>query len=91
MVNCVICNKEFGADKQLHAHLKAHKMRMAEYYQTHFPRYDKHDKKIIKFKNKKQYLKADFNTRTNLRLWLKNQTQEKAQEYCAYEPTEAVL
>ena len=40
MVKCVICNKEFEQEKQLHAHLKAHKMRMAEYYQTYFPRKD---------------------------------------------------
>jgi len=79
---CKACNKEFETDKQLHAHLKAHKLLMVEYYQKYYPRYDLHDKKIIKFKNKEQYLNADFNSRTNLRLWLKNQTKEKAQEYC---------
>jgi hypothetical protein len=83
MVNCKICEKEFDLDKQLHSHLRAHKLRMAEYYQTHFPRYDVYDKKIIKFKNKKQYFESDFNSRTNLRLWLKSITEEEAKEYCS--------
>ena len=82
MVKCAICNKEFENDRKLHAHLKAHKMRMAEYYQTQYPRYDKYDGKIIKFKNKVQYFESDFNSRTNLRMWLKNSTVEEAKQYC---------
>ena len=52
MVKCKACVKEYATDRQLHAHLKAHKMRMAEYYQTYYPRHDKHDGNIIKFKSK---------------------------------------
>ena len=55
---------------------------MVEYYQKYFPRYDKHDGKIIKFKNKQQYLTTEFNTRTNLRMWLKSIDEEEAKEYC---------
>jgi len=79
---CKACDKRFETERQLHAHLKAHKLLMVEYYQKYYPRYDLHDNKIIKFKNKEQYLNADFNTRTNLRLWLKEQTKEKRGEYC---------
>ena len=79
---CQACEKVFETERQLHAHLKAHKLLMVEYYQKYFPRYDLYDKKIIKFKNKKQYLSADFNTRTNLRLWLKELPQKKREEYC---------
>ena len=79
---CKICEKEFDNDRSFHAHLKAHDMRMVEYYQKHYPRYDLHDEKIIKFKNKKQYFSDDFNTRTNLKLWLKNQSEDKAKSYC---------
>ena len=57
-------------------------MRMVEYYQTHFPRHDKYDGKIIKFKNKEQYFGADFNSRTSLRMWLKNSTQQEIKTYC---------
>ena len=49
MVRCAVCQKEFESDKQLHAHIKAHKLRVAEYYQTHFARYDKYDNSIIAF------------------------------------------
>tara|TARA_R100000808_G_C2152597_1_gene162163 strand:- start:4554 stop:5537 length:984 start_codon:yes stop_codon:yes gene_type:complete len=82
MVNCSVCQKEFEGDRQLHAHIKAHDMRVAEYYQSQFPRYDKYDKNIIKFKNKDQYLSSDFNSRTNLKNWLKSVTIPEAQEYC---------
>ena len=57
-------------------------MRMVEYYQSQFPRYDKYDGKIIKFKNKEQYFEADFNSRTNLRMWLKNSDTEEVKKYC---------
>ena len=82
MVNCCICNKEFDSDRQLHAHIKAHKIRVVEYYQTHYPRYDMYDKKIIKFKNKEQYLSSDFNSRVTLKKWLKESSKEEAQDYC---------
>ena len=49
---CKVCDKTFATERSLHAHLKAHKLRLAEYYQTYYPRYDKHDGSIIKFKNK---------------------------------------
>ena len=57
-------------------------MRMVEYYQKHFPRHDLYDKKIIKFKNLEQYFSTDFNTRTNLRLWLKSISKEEAMNFC---------
>lgn len=82
MPTCKICKKEFETDRQLHAHLKAHKLTMIEYYQQEYPRYDLYNKKIIKFKNKQQYLNADFNSRTNLRMWLKNVPEDEAKEYC---------
>ena len=82
MVKCLVCGKEFENDRSLHAHLKAHKLRMAEYYQTYLPRTDKHDGKIIKFKNKEHYLSADFNNKKNLKLWLDKVPEEEAKEYC---------
>ena len=35
-VKCAVCGKEFETERQLHGHLKAHKLRMAEYYQKYF-------------------------------------------------------
>lgn len=83
MVKCAICGKEFQTDKQLHAHLKAHKLRVAEYYQQEFPRHDKFDKSIIKFKNKEQYLSSDFNSRITLKKWLKEASEAEAKQYCS--------
>lgn len=81
-VACKVCSEEFPSEANLHKHLKVHELRLAEYYQTHYPRYDVYNKEIIKFKNKEQYFSSEFNSRTNLRMWLKAQTVEKAKEYC---------
>jgi len=82
MVSCKVCEKDFENDSSLHRHLRAHDMRMAEYYQTHFPRHDLHTGEIIKFKNKCQYLSSDFNSRIHLKHWLKNQEPKTAKKYC---------
>ena len=82
MVECNICKKEFKEDKNLHLHIKAHKLAIGSYYHTQFPKYDRHTKELIKFKNKQQYFSADFNTKKNLKCWLKNASLEKAREYC---------
>lgn len=82
MVNCEICKKEFESDKSLHAHIKAHKLLVVEYYQNVFPRFDKHDGSIIKFKNKEQYLSTDFNSRTNLKMWIQQGDKEEVKNYC---------
>ena len=79
---CQICEKEFSSDMSLHKHLKAHKLRMAEYYQQCHPRHDLYDGKLIKFKNKDQYFSTDFNSRTNLKMWLKEAPEEDSKKYC---------
>lgn len=78
---CKVCEKEFETERQLHAHLKAHKLRVAAYYQKYYPRYDLYDQKIIKFKSKDYYFSNDFNTRVNQLKWLKQQPLDKAKEY----------
>ena len=82
MVNCKVCEKEFESDRKLHAHIKAHDMRVVEYYQSQYPRHDKQDKKIIKFKSKEQYFSSDFNTRTNLKKWISEAPREDVKTYC---------
>ena len=82
MVKCQECGKEFEKDKGLHLHLKAHKLSIADYYHKHYPRKDLHTGHLIKFKNKDQYFASDFNSKGNLKNWLKRIPIEKAQEYC---------
>lgn len=82
MVKCLICDEVFEKDKGLHMHLRSHSMRMVEYYQKFFPRKDLLTGEIIKFKNKDYYFSRDFNTKTNLKSWLKNQSTDKRKDYC---------
>ena len=79
---CKSCDKGFLTERQLHAHIKIHNLRLVEYYQLHYPKYDLFDGKLIKFKTKEQYLHTDFNSRENLKLWLKAQTIEESKKYC---------
>ena len=81
-VICKECGKTFKTERQLHSHIKVHKLRVVGYYQKHYPRYDLYDQKIIKYKTKEQYFSTDFNSRTNLRLWLKERPLEEAVRYC---------
>lgn len=82
-VACQVCQLEASDDKSLHKHLKVHDLRIAEYYQKYHPKLDLHDKSLIKFKNKDQYLSSDFNTRQNLKSWLESVDKEEAKKYCA--------
>lgn len=78
---CKICSEDFDTESALHKHLKAHKLRIIEYYQIHFPRYDLYDKKIINFKNKEQYLSTEFNSRLNLKKWINENPKEIVEKY----------
>lgn len=78
---CKVCSKSFPDDTALHHHLKAHKLRQAEYYQKYYPRFDRYDNNIIKFKNKEQYFSAIFNSKKNLKCWLSCVTPRLAQSY----------
>lgn len=78
---CLECNKDFKNDISLHKHFRTHKMRVAQYYQKYFPRYDKYDNSLIRFKSKEFYFNNDFNSRNNLKLWLDNVTKDEAKAY----------
>lgn len=82
LLTCKIDGEAFPSEKELHKHIRKHSLRLAEYYQKYHPRYDLHDNKIIKFKNKEYYFSHDFNSKTSLKAWLKSQPQSKAKEYC---------
>jgi len=79
---CQVCKKTFEDEARLHKHLKSHKLLIAEYYQTYFPRYDKLDRSLILFRNKEQYLTTDFNSRRNLRIWLEREDVNIVRAYC---------
>lgn len=81
MVKCKVCEKEFETDRKLHAHLKAHKMKMVEYYHKYEPRKDLFSGEFIEFKSKDFYFSNDFNCKNNMRNWLKKQPKKIQKEY----------
>jgi hypothetical protein len=82
MVKCKVDGEEFATEKELHMHLRKHKLRMAEYYQKYYPRRDLLTEDLIKFKNKSHYFSNHFNSRVNMRKWLEQAPQEEAKEFC---------
>lgn len=81
-INCIECNKEFDDYKNLHIHIRSHKITMADYYIKHFPRNDLFNREPIPFENREQYFSQDFISKENQREWLKNVDENKAKEYC---------
>jgi hypothetical protein len=73
-VICKVDGKEFKDEKSLHLALRGYGLNKEKYYHTYYPR--------INFKSKEQYFSNDFNDKNNMKKWLKEQTIEKAQEYC---------
>jgi hypothetical protein len=82
MVNCKECEQKFENYVDLHRHLRSHKMLLVDYYHKHYPRKDLLTNEFIKFKNREQYLSDDFNTKTNMKKWLKGLHIDEAREYC---------
>jgi len=81
-VICKVDGKEFKDEKSLHLALRSYGLNKEKYYHTYYPRLDLLTGDTINFKTKEQYLNSDFNDKNNLKKWLKQQTIEKAQEYC---------
>lgn len=79
---CEECKKDFLTEKELHYHLRSHKIKVEDYYKKFFPRFDLFSKDPIPFKNRTQYLETNFISKSNLRQWLKRQDIETAQNYC---------
>jgi hypothetical protein len=75
---CKICGKEVAHDSHFY---KTHKISAANYYQSNWPRYDIYDNSLINFKNRDQYFNTDFNSKTNLKIWLKKVPKEESQRY----------
>jgi len=78
---CEICAMHFETDIEFHRHLRKHKITQTEYYQKFYPRYDRFDHSIIKFKSKEYYFNTEFNNRANLKLWIESVTPELAKGY----------
>lgn len=75
-MKCLECNKEFPTLRSLHAHLKVHNG-LEAYYHTFYPRIDRWDKTLIKFKGYDHYFSACFNKHANRQLFYKHRPAEE--------------
>ena len=82
-LTCKIDGAQFETEKELHRYLRKFKIRMAEYYQKYYPRRDLLTGELIKFKNNNYYFSNHFNSRVNMKKWLKETSKEKAREFCS--------
>lgn len=82
MVKCEICGKAFETDRSLHAHLKAHKITVVDYYQKYFPRFDLYDGNPIEYKSKEQYFDALFNSPRNFKRWRDEKPMIEVRSIC---------
>jgi hypothetical protein len=79
---CKVDGKEFKDEKSLHLALRSYGLSKEKYYHKYFPKKDLLTGEVINFKSKEQYFNSDFNDKNNMKRWLKEQTVNKAQEYC---------
>ena len=78
---CKECGAEFETEKSLHAHLKAHKMYVADYYVKHYPRYNKLNGNPLPFKKKEDYFANDFVNRSQLTKWCQTAPSLEVKDY----------
>jgi hypothetical protein len=78
---CKICGEEFTTEKGLHIHLKKHKIDLATYYTTYYPRTNLLTGDPLPFKNKEDYFSKDFSTRRQLIKWCMTQPKDVARKY----------
>jgi hypothetical protein len=78
---CKECGAEFETEKALHAHLKAHKMYVADYYVKHYPRFNKLNGNPLPFKKKDEYFTNDFINRSQLIEWCESAPSKEVKDY----------
>lgn len=77
---CKICKEEFTL-KEFGYHLRAHKIRVAAYYETYYPKVDLLTGAPINYKERESYFLHDFDTRANLIYYLTHDLTEEKKEY----------
>jgi hypothetical protein len=78
---CQVCHEEFDTEKGLHIHLKKHKIDLATYYTTYYPRYNLLTGKPLPFKKKDHYFNYDFYNRKQLLKWCREKPKEEVSRY----------
>ena len=78
---CKVCGQVFDEEKQLHMHLRSHKLMLSEYYLKYYPRKNLYTGEPLPFKNKEQYFSKDFSHRQQLLSWCKENDAQTVKEY----------
>ena len=78
---CKVCGEEFSSEKGVHLHLKKHKMDLATYYTTYYPRKNLLTGDPLPFKNKEEYFAKDFTTKAQLIKWCFKEDKEVVKPY----------
>ena len=78
---CKVCGEEYETEKGLHIHLKKHKIDLATYYTTYYPRNNLLTGEPLPFKNKEDYFNHDFTTRRQMLKWCASESEDKVGEY----------
>jgi len=78
---CKVCGETFDSEKGLHLHLKKHKMDLATYYTTFYPRKNLLTGDPLPFKKKEDYFSKDFSTRRQLIKWCLTADKKKTKPY----------
>ena len=78
---CKVCGEEYETEKGLHIHLKKHKIDLATYYTTYYPRNNLLTGEPLPFKNKEDYFNHDFTNRKQMLKWCLQESEDKVGEY----------
>lgn len=78
---CLECEKRFIGFKELHVHLRSHKINSQDYYHKHFPRKDLYNKEFIDFKNRDQYFTSFFNSPDNFHYFFESHSKVSQQNF----------
>ena len=79
---CLECGQSFDGRRSLHAHIKAHKMTLGDYYVKNLPKFDLFSGEPIPFKNYEAYIETDFRNKKNMYKWLQSISDKERSEYC---------
>lgn len=82
MIHCAECGLPFETRRSLHAHIKIHGMRLADYYVKNFPKEDLFTGEPIPFKDYESYISTDFRNKKNMYKWLCSIPEQERFYYC---------
>lgn len=80
-LKCKECGEEFSSKKAFHCHLKAHELRVGDYYVKHFPRFDRLTKLQLPYKRYEQYFLDDFSCFENFITWIDSGDFNEVRDY----------